>query len=52
VEGRATEYVLVKNIPTFSTILKICSVLEITLFTLFSIYDKKNPDFREKKWEP
>jgi transcriptional regulator with XRE-family HTH domain len=38
-----------KRSPTFSTILKICSVLEITPSDLFSIYEKKDPDYLVKK---
>lgn len=34
-----------KRSPTFSTILKICSALEIDPSDLFSIYEKKNPDY-------
>jgi transcriptional regulator with XRE-family HTH domain len=38
-----------KRSPTFSTILKICSALEIAPSELFSIYEKRDPDYREKK---
>jgi transcriptional regulator with XRE-family HTH domain len=38
-----------KRSPTFSTILKICSALEIDPSELFSIYEKKDPDCRVKK---
>ncbi len=38
-----------KRSPTFSTILKICSALEIAPSELFSIYEKKDPDYRAKK---
>ena len=38
-----------KRNPTFSTILKICSALEIEPSELFSIYEKKDPDYRVKK---
>jgi len=34
-----------KRSPTFSTILKICSVLEIDPSELFSIYEKRDPDY-------
>jgi len=40
-----------KRNPTFSTILKICSALEIEPSELFSIYEKKDPDYRVKKGE-
>jgi transcriptional regulator with XRE-family HTH domain len=35
--------------PTFSTILKICSALEIEPSELFSIYERKDPDYSVKK---
>ncbi|MGB7788863.1 helix-turn-helix domain-containing protein [Methanoregula sp.] len=38
-----------KRSPTFSTILKICSALEIAPSELFSIYEKKDPDYMAKK---
>lgn len=38
-----------KRNPTFSTILKICSALEIEPSELFSIYEKADPDYRVKK---
>lgn len=38
-----------KRSPTFSTILKICSALEIEPSELFSIYEKKDPDYSVKK---
>ena len=38
-----------KRSPTFSTILKICSVLEIEPSELFSIYEKKDPDYTVKR---
>ena len=38
-----------KRSPTFSTILKICSALEIDPSELFSIYEKKDPDYHVKK---
>ena len=38
-----------KRSPTFSTILKICSALEIDPSDLFSIYEKKDPDYHVKK---
>jgi transcriptional regulator with XRE-family HTH domain len=34
-----------KRSPTFSTILKICSALEISPSELFSKFEDKNPDF-------
>jgi len=37
-----------KRSPTFSTILKICSALEIAPSELFSIYEKKDPDYMAK----
>ncbi len=40
-----------KRSPTFSTILKICSALEIEPSELFSIYEKKDPDYYVKKGE-
>ena len=38
-----------KRSPTFTTILKICSALEIEPSELFSIYEKKDPDYTVKK---
>jgi transcriptional regulator with XRE-family HTH domain len=38
-----------KRSPTFSTILKICSALEIYPSDLFSIYEKKDPEYHVKK---
>ena len=38
-----------KRSPTFSTILKICSALEIAPSELFSMYEKEDPDFKVKK---
>ena len=38
-----------KRSPTFSTILKICSALEIAPSELFSIYEKKDPNYGAKK---
>jgi transcriptional regulator with XRE-family HTH domain len=38
-----------KRNPTFTTILKICSALEIEPSELFSIYEKKDPDYSVKK---
>jgi len=38
-----------KRNPTFTTILKICSALEIEPSELFSIYEKKDPDYHVKK---
>jgi len=38
-----------KRSPTFSTILKICSALEIDPSALFSIYEKKDPEYSVKK---
>jgi transcriptional regulator with XRE-family HTH domain len=38
-----------KRSPTFSTILKICSALEMDPSELFSIYEKKDPDYHVKK---
>ena len=38
-----------KRSPTFSTILKICSGLGIDPSELFSIYEKKDPEYRAKK---
>ncbi|AGB03387.1 MULTISPECIES: helix-turn-helix transcriptional regulator [Methanoregula] len=38
-----------KRSPTFSTILKICSSLDIAPSELFSIYEKKDPDYRIRK---
>jgi transcriptional regulator with XRE-family HTH domain len=40
-----------KRSPTFSTILKICSALEMDPSDLFSIYEKKDPDYYVKKGE-
>jgi transcriptional regulator with XRE-family HTH domain len=40
-----------KRSPTFSTILKICSALEMDPSELFSIYEKKDPDYHVKKGE-
>jgi transcriptional regulator with XRE-family HTH domain len=40
-----------KRSPTFSTILKICSALEIDPSKLFSIYEKKDLDYSVKKGE-
>lgn len=38
-----------KRSPTFSTILKICSALEVDPSELFSVYEKKDPDYHVKK---
>jgi transcriptional regulator with XRE-family HTH domain len=38
-----------KRNPTFTTILKICSALEIDPSELFSIYEKRDPDYSVKK---
>jgi transcriptional regulator with XRE-family HTH domain len=38
-----------KRSPTFSTILRICSSLKIEPSELFSIYEKKDPDYTVKK---
>jgi transcriptional regulator with XRE-family HTH domain len=38
-----------KRSPTFSTILKICSALEISPSELFSKYEDQDPDFHFKK---
>jgi len=38
-----------KRNPTFTTILKICLALELEPSELFSIYEKKDPDYRVKK---
>ena len=38
-----------KRSPTFSTILKICSALEVEPSRLFSVYEKKDPDYHVKK---
>jgi transcriptional regulator with XRE-family HTH domain len=38
-----------KRNPTFTTILKICSALEIEPSQLFSIYEKKDPEYTVKK---
>ncbi|MFA6333539.1 MAG: helix-turn-helix transcriptional regulator, partial [Methanoregula sp.] len=40
-----------KRSPTFSTILKICSALEIDPSDLFSIYEKKDLDYTVKRGE-
>jgi transcriptional regulator with XRE-family HTH domain len=40
-----------KRSPTFSTILKLCSALEIEPSELFSIYEKKEPEYIVKKGE-
>ena len=40
-----------KNSQSFSTILKICEALEIDPSELFSIYEKKDPDYIVKKGE-
>ena len=37
-----------KRNPTFTTILKICSALEIEPSELFSIYEKKDPEYQVK----
>ena len=37
-----------KRSPTFTTILKICSALEIEPSELFSIYEKKDPEYHVK----
>jgi transcriptional regulator with XRE-family HTH domain len=37
-----------KRNPTFTTILKICSALDIEPSELFSIYEKKDPDYSVK----
>ena len=37
-----------KRNPTFTTILKICEALEIDPSELFSIYEKKDPDYHVK----
>jgi len=37
-----------KRSPSFSTILKICSGLEIDPSELFSIYEKNDPDYHVK----
>lgn len=37
-----------KRNPTFTTILKICSALEIEPSELFSIYEKKDPEYHVK----
>jgi transcriptional regulator with XRE-family HTH domain len=37
-----------KRNPTFSTIVKICSALEIPPSELFSIYEKKDPEYHVK----
>jgi transcriptional regulator with XRE-family HTH domain len=38
-----------KRSPTFSTILKICSALEIDPSDVFSIYEEEDPDYHVKK---
>ena len=38
-----------KRNPTFTTILKICSALELEPSELFSIYEKKDLDYHVKK---
>lgn len=38
-----------KRSPSFSTILKICSGLEIDPSELFAIYEKKDPEYSVKK---
>jgi len=38
-----------KRSPTFSTILKICSALEMDPSDLFSIYEQKDPEYHVKK---
>ena len=38
-----------KRNPTFTTILKICSALDIEPSELFSIYEKKDPDYHVTK---
>jgi transcriptional regulator with XRE-family HTH domain len=38
-----------KRSPSFTTILKICLALEIEPSELFSIYEKKDPDYHVKK---
>lgn len=38
-----------KRSPTFITILKICSAMEIDPSELFSIYEKKDPDYHIRK---
>jgi len=38
-----------KRSPTFSTILKMCSALEVDPSALFSVYEKKDPDYHVKK---
>ena len=38
-----------KRSPTFSTILKICSAIDIDPSELFSIYEKKDPDYHTGK---
>lgn len=38
-----------KRSPTFSTILKVCSSLDIAPSELFSIYEQRDPDFKLKK---
>jgi transcriptional regulator with XRE-family HTH domain len=37
-----------KRSPSFTTILKICLALEIEPSNLFSIYEKKDPDYHVK----
>lgn len=38
-----------KRSPTFSTILKICSALEVEPSELFSVYEKNDPNYSVKK---
>ena len=38
-----------KRSPTFSTILKICSALEISPSELFSKFEDKDPDFSQNR---
>jgi transcriptional regulator with XRE-family HTH domain len=38
-----------KRNPTFTTIIKICSALEIEPSELFSIYEKKDPEYHVTK---
>ena len=38
-----------KRSPTFSTILKICSAIEIDPSDLFSVYESKDPEYTVKK---
>jgi transcriptional regulator with XRE-family HTH domain len=39
-----------KRSPTFSTILKICSALEILPSELFSKFEKRDQNFISQKW--